>query len=201
MIWGVGTGRCGTTTYAHLIGARHEPPPSIHMKQHIVYYYQLGAFRVSILDMLKGIHEHRRDNVDNGYSFVIPLIYEVDPMAEIHWLIREPKSCVNSMFRHGFFGLRKGKPSIIRVKPHEWPEGYDRLMQICWYWKETNERILKDARDPKIILTESLPRETVLGENALDIPMPEWEDKHIEYLKSELEPLWRKINDLSGSST
>ena len=192
MIWGVGTGRCGTTSYAEEIGGLHEPGHSTHLKHLAKGYYPRGFYANEIKGHLREIMAMGRPAVDNGYSFIIPLIMEVDPVAEIHWLIREPRICIESMWNYGFYGLRDGKEEVMRVSPLSWPDHFTRLMKLTWYWISTNRKIAHDAPGARIVRTDELSLRLA---SKGDYIKPDWSPFELDY------PPWKGSGAIRARTT
>ena len=122
MIWGVGTGRTGGTSYAKQVHGVNEPHP------------WLGP-DCDPHEVIQGRLKKGVPTVDFRQSMVIPVITEVDPTATIVWLIRNPWDCVRSMVhtRH----LRGPSSSYAPIADEE------PVLQACLFWLRVNTEIHK----------------------------------------------------------
>jgi len=156
MIWGVGTGRCGTRSLAADLEGVHEPQPWF--TDEPVRYLLYGLFEEQIKERLKerlslGVHV-----VDLTHSFVMPLIREVDPSAVFYWPVRDPFAFCCSILAgwqwtdNADWGVRQLKP------PTGWGE-VERLDKAIYHWRRTNAVIFENidfTNGDKILLTENL---------------------------------------------
>jgi hypothetical protein len=137
VIWGLGTGRCGTRSLAAQLHGLHEPHPTLHhvvearrgdakadarLRDAIEKRLALGAPAIS----------------DWRNSFAVPWIRAVDPEPEWFWLVREPVACVTSLRYMGSF-----------VPDKTWATGLasgttTQVEQAAYYWIATNGLILTE---------------------------------------------------------
>ena len=163
MKWGVGTGRCGTKSLSIILGGVHEAVPFI---QDEAALYRDGSRDKAILQTLKRkLRKHYLRGlpaVDIQFSYVIPLIVEVDPDAEFVWAIRNPKDMVasamhknlygrtleNAVERWGRFGEFKLHLDKLRIRPKGdlWDKT-SQLFRCYWYWVTVNKLIERDLSD------------------------------------------------------
>lgn len=143
MIWGVGTGRCGTKSLAEDLGGVHEPQPWLG-EDAILCHYGDKAARSRTMDKLRERFQSRKPCVDLAHSWLIPEILEVDPGAMFIWVIRRPTQCVHSFLAGGswterdFHGTRKWYPRA------GWPDDFTRFDKACEYWREVNMLIWEE---------------------------------------------------------
>lgn len=152
MLWGVGTGRCGTKSLADQMGGLHEPEPSI--KEEALERMSSGAIMPTLIDKI--INRSKLDVPiisDNKQSFVIDLIADYDKDAKFIWLLRDPLSTSISLASRGEWG------SILRYQPKL--EEFDELPLIrkcAMYWLHKNLLIEKSLCGLKydVIFTDRL---------------------------------------------
>jgi len=190
MIWGIGTGRCGTKSYANQIGGVHEAKPRIYHTSYL-YYKSGGGGEALLMDDLREHMNIGKPLIHNRYSFVIPVIKKIDFSPEFHWLIREPKSCIESMYRYGFYTDNDSR--ICQDDMKDW----SRLRKLCWYYTETNRIIKEQAIPRKLILTETLTEKINVSDSKSDV---RWDDD-IQYLDESIKIYEDILNgDLSCAS-
>lgn|GEM_PF-5757258 len=190
MIWGVGTGRCGTRSLATLLRGRHEPGC---WDSQPVAYQHAGEHQ----DWLRGKLQERLGLgvpavVDLQHSYVVPLIEEIDPDATFIWMVREPVACISSLLSGGSWtrgdghGRRKLSPAA------GWSDVVTRLDKAIWYWLNVNQlldRVL--ARRPhELWLTSELP-----GSVHLNRYPQYWKptDQDTTRIESETGALWAEL--------
>jgi hypothetical protein len=161
MIWGVGTGRCGTRSLAGQLGGLHEPVPRL--EEHPVQY------KCDINKDVRGLLiERLQERLDLGataivdlkHSYVVDLICEVDPDAKFIWMLREPVPCISSLLNGGAFtetdwnGQRKWRPL------GGWPKDMSRESKVIAYWIYLNSLIMRSLiviqNQWQLVLTNSL---------------------------------------------
>jgi len=141
MIWGLGTGRCGTRSLAAQYGGLHEPKPWF--KEEARNYWMHGEEEL----LRHRIKERAKLDtplvVDFKQSWCIPLILEIDPDARFVWLIRDAVDCVNSMVAGKWWSDRDWH-GTRRIEPRAgWTPLDGRMNKCVWYWLTTN-RIIDD---------------------------------------------------------
>jgi len=161
MIFGCGSGRCGTRSLATQLGGLHEPEPWL--KEEPVQWQCDGDtdVRESLIANLTA--RAKKDTpiiVDLKHSYVIDLICEVDPYAEFIWMLRNPVDCISSLLNGGawtktdWHGARKWRPK------GGWNDKVCRERRVLTYWIQINNlihRSLAESGMPwKLVLTESL---------------------------------------------
>ena len=157
MLYGVGTGRCGTKSLAKQMGGLHEPEPSIHHEA--IDYYRTGNISANLIRVIK--QRAVMDVpiiVDNKQSLVIDIICRFDKDAEFIWLIRDIKGCVESFMKRGTYNQFR---ETHRISPTEgFPTEWDDKVKTHWMYFEKNVTILnalkRNMKLPKIILTSEL---------------------------------------------
>jgi hypothetical protein len=137
MIWGIGTGKCGTSSLASYFGGLHEPSPGIRTgkraKEVLLERINLGSPLIS----------------DMAQHQVIPEIIEVDPDYKFVWLVRNPWDYVASRMAEG---RNKGKAG----------PGTPTFDAAIRFWLDVNTTIntnLSKTRSYKVYLvyTEQIP--------------------------------------------
>jgi len=144
MIWGVGTGRCGTKSMAEDLEGLHEPKPWL--SELPAHYYRGLCGSDRLLPLLK---ERRRLDtpaiVDLKHSYIMNLIENVDPEGEFAYVIRSPFLCIASFLAGGswteqdWYGDRK-------IQPAEGWRDETRLEKAIYHWVVTNEIIINHLR-------------------------------------------------------
>jgi hypothetical protein len=170
MLWGCGTGRCGTLSLARAIDGEHEPSPG------------LGP-DCNVKEVLRGRLERGVPCVDRLHSLVIPQIREIDPDAKILWLVRNPFDTVRS-----FLDTRHcDVPSSLY---YPIPSGLSPRLTGAWVWRHINESILYEIeKGPhEVIATESLS----MHEGATRKP-PLQTEAHCREIEVICGDLWREI--------
>lgn len=136
MIWGLGTGGCGTLSLAReLEDGVHEPRPGL-------------SPSCDVLEVLRGRLEVGRPCVDRLHSLLIPQIRDVDPNSEIIFLIRNPWDCVRSMVATGHCDV--SSPPHFPI-----PRERNPVIRAAIMWTKVNAQIYKDGFD-RIMQTEDL---------------------------------------------
>lgn len=160
MIWGIGTGRCGTRSLARLLSGIHEPQPWL--AEDSVAYAQRGEHADHLKALLRGrLALDVPAVVDLRQSYIIPLIGEVDPQAQFLWLARHPMLCIGSFLAGGSWTSRD-LHGARKLSPAEgWPAGATRLEKATWFWVAVNQRIQQDLERTgapfEVWLTHELP--------------------------------------------
>lgn len=137
MIWGVGTGRCGTKSLAETIGGVHEPQPWL-LDEPVRYLLGETELKDVLIEKLRARLELGVPIVDLKNSYLIDLIIEVDPSAQFIWMWRDPEDCIRSFLAGGSwteqddFGAKKLRPKF------GWQPEATRLDKAIWYWREVN---------------------------------------------------------------
>lgn len=140
MIWGVGTGRCGTKSLSERLGGVHEPKPW--MLEHPAYYRRgLIGPDECIKTILGRMELGASSCVDFKQSFVMDLIVKQDKDWRFVWIIRNPMECVSSFLSGGgftkqdLFGERYIQPAA------GWGDEKSQLKRIAYHWLQTNRMV------------------------------------------------------------
>jgi hypothetical protein len=137
MLWGLGTGRCGTKSLAADLGGLHEPEPWLGAESVPAHYGDEAAYRVCRDVLQSRLALGAPAVVDLHQSWLIPLICQVDAQAEFVWVIRDPAGCVASLLASGAWTTPSKWPTLWH--PWEgWPEGVSRFDKALGYWAEVN---------------------------------------------------------------
>jgi len=146
MIWGVGTGRCGTRSLAEDLGGLHEPQPWLGEDAIRAHHGDADARARTLERLAERAALPTPAIVDLKHSWVIPLIREVDPNPFFWWQARSPVECIESLLTGGawterdWHGTRKWFPSGW------WEDGDTRFDRAITYWKGVNSLILDEYR-------------------------------------------------------
>ena len=156
MIWGIGTGRCGTKSLAADLGGVHEPTPWLGHRA--VEAYRWPGQGGPVAWCWTRIKERRESGeaavVDAQHSYVIPLIRQVDPAAEFAWVIRNPQSTAESLIEGGVWTEQDGN-GRDRWAPAEGWLGEPRVVKAAMYYRAVMAIILSEferRREPWRIL-------------------------------------------------
>lgn len=187
MIYAVGTGRCGTKSYADQTGGLHEPDKVF---GYLCMLYDLTGQRFTqLINMIRVRKDLATPCIsDWKQSFVIDLIREFDKDAKFVWLLRNPISTIKSYMRRGKYEDIV-RPGIAVKFPDEWGD----FEKFCWLWKATNlliEDNLKDA-DFEVVRTRTLSTHANKGRSN---PIA-WTDKMEEYYAKEIQPYWEYLHE------
>lgn len=142
MIWGVGTGRCGTKSLAVLVNGEHEGFPGLGKWVAMVLANEPQGDPEKVKQILRHRLREGKPSVDYAQSYVMDWIEEIDPDAEFIALFREPVTCIESMLRLEWWSETD---QFGRFKPRPmgaWPDDATRLDKAIWHWSFTNQRIL-----------------------------------------------------------
>lgn len=164
MIWGVGTGRCGTKSLAMQLKGEHEPKPWL---EHEPAHYARGILSsVDKLNLLANLKDRSRlitpIIVDLKHSYVMDLIEKVDPDAAFIYLVRNPFDCIASFILGGAFTDQdqQGNDKLQPKPGYSAGVEVSRLLKTTWFWRETNKRImdhfLVSNRPFAVLYTEEL---------------------------------------------
>jgi len=158
MIWGVGTGRCGTKSLAKHLKGEHEPKPWFTDRPRKWYD---GTITVQGIRDLENAMKARAKLdtpiiVDFKQSYIMDYIISfVDPDASFIWVIREPVACVSSMVAGKWYGETDGNGENLLTPPDS---TWDRFIKCIWYYNTVNEEIYRHKDHIKAVhLTEELP--------------------------------------------
>jgi hypothetical protein len=146
MIWGIGTGRCGTRSLAVELGGVHEPQPWFGPESVAAYWgdhaaqaacqQRLAARAALPVPVVSDLHQ----------SWLIPLICEVDSQAHFIWMIRNPAEVVASFLAgNGWTAQNQYGASLWRPQGG-WPESLSRFGKALTYWLEVNRLIAHDLQ-------------------------------------------------------
>ena len=160
MIYGVGTGRCGTKSLAKSLGGLHEPKPWF--TDEPKKWYLSGTYNFPLNRMIIERSQLRVPVVvDFKQAYMMGLILRLDITAKFIWVIRDPVSCIRSMMKGKWYA--QDEPNILEPWSG-WDEGQSPLSKCIWYYRTVNEHIYKYKRWVKLVyFTEDLP---------------EWENKY-----------------------
>jgi len=137
VIYGVGTGRCGTKSLAADLGGLHEPKPWLGAQSVAAYYGDEGAYRWCRARLEERLALGAPAIVDLHHSWLIPLICQVDASAEFIWVMRDPAGCVASFLAGNAWSKPTGWANLWH--PYEgWPEAFSRFDKALGYWAEVN---------------------------------------------------------------
>lgn len=156
-LFGLSTGRCGTTTLANLLNthsyvrAYHEPPPGVVDPVRVRPFYE---FPQNVEDIVRQFTECRQTTISdhlmkdlvyaevNGLKFHLPVIQSLMPNAKFFFVHRHPLDFIRSGMRRGWY---KSHPAdVMRLRPRESDEAFDswdswtRFEKIAWLWHATN---------------------------------------------------------------
>ncbi len=137
MVWGVGTGHCGTTLLANNMKGRHQPAPKLMCSAPEYYNYPERAPKG-----LYGELEKLRDLdtpivVSHKYSLCMDAIIYVDPKAEFIWLLRDPSDTIRSDMQRGLYDRKTPDKWVTnRIKPtNGFPAYFQTIDKTIWrYW-------------------------------------------------------------------
>ena len=154
MKWALGTGRCGTHSYAAQTGGLHEPKPAILRAGEAWADERLGR-RGDAYDDTAAILRTRAVLgapcvADLHQSWAIDIIREVDPEPSFVWLVRPPEELVRSMLGGNWWHPRNAAArhdETLWHPPGGWPEDAARLDKITLYWRGVNEAIMRARCD------------------------------------------------------
>lgn len=144
MIWGVGTGRCGTHTLAELLEIPHEPRPKPMVEG--VEWWQGRRNKEEILPIIRD-RMRWGGCVDLHNVPILPLILEMDPESTIVWVWRGFEKVAKSMTKpgHDYWGKLKRDWSEFLYPRGGWPERYTREDKMFWYWCTVNMFIYENV--------------------------------------------------------
>jgi hypothetical protein len=156
-VFGLSTGRCGTTTLSKLfnlapqVRAYHEPKPGVGNPVRSAPYYgvkspsqlqaEFARFRAA------EIYRHVKDGLAyvevNGLKFHAPAIAESMPNSRFFFVHRHPLEFVCSGLRRGWYESHAADATRLRPRAGDpaderWEE-WSRFEKICWLWSATND--------------------------------------------------------------
>lgn len=170
IILAVGTGRCGTKTFAQLAcdaGADsiHEPSPRLEpLAAEFAMGPAAGATAAGVLEqVVEKLHEIRGGRVDrhenycesaHWYSWLIPAVRQLWPSAFVVLLTRQLDGFAKSAFRRGWYDKdtelyfhNHAEISTARFMPKRgWPPNADRWFKLAWMWYTVHHRACEDLR-------------------------------------------------------
>ncbi len=142
MIWGIGTGRCGTKSLSKHLNGLHEPEP---WPLHRAAYHARLISSQEDEQELRAILKKRIDLgapavVDLHQSFCLDVIEEIDPKAEFAFIARNPAACISSFLTGGGFTDRDVFGEY-KAQPIGGFHNESRLQRVVFHWVYTNELI------------------------------------------------------------
>lgn len=150
MIWGVGTGHCGTRSLAQWLDVPHEPKRG-ELGDHMKTYF--GSLPPELEQRLRQMLSttEGRGMVDSHLSPLIYLIQQADPEARIVWVWRDYPHVRRSHMR---IGVRQFVNTIHPTGGfNDWLSLEDK---VWWYWYTCNmgiyQQLLNFKRDHWVIV-------------------------------------------------
>jgi len=160
-VFGLSTGRCGTTTLEKLfnlspeIRAYHEPPPAVSDPSRAEPFYSFPAHRELLTRAFiefrsKTLQTHHNSSLTyvevNGLKFHAPIISDLLPSATFFFLHRHPLAFITSGMRRGWYSNHPRDATRLVPTPSQeafskW-QNWDRFAKICWLWNATNTYLL-----------------------------------------------------------
>jgi hypothetical protein len=198
MIWGLGTGRCGTHSLAREIGGAHEPerPTMVHTARVANGFF---SHEPEVRATLKSFIEERQPIVNLHLVPVLPLILELDPDPSFIWVWREYVDVMQSQLQpgHSYWQENARDWTEFMYPFNEWRHmpTYFQEQKGLWYWTAVNTEILRYMM--------LVPRETwhIIHTNDLEIrdavgnPVPSPTACRLEPEARPLEILMEDLND------
>ena len=196
MIWGVGTGRCGTKSLAKELGGVHEPEPWYTDEPKTRWL--TGVESYTLKEMIK--YKAQLDTpivVDFKSSYMIGLILRVDPGAKFIWIIREPVQCIKSLLKGKWYGDTDKQGENLLEPWMGFNRGvYDdsRFHKCCWYYHMVNEHIYRYKRYVSAVyFTEDL--EVHENKYPADITI-DLTDIELDYIHKQCDSIYQKAREL-----
>lgn len=159
MIWGMGTGRCGTKSLSRFLDGDHEPQPWIR-DEAIRTFYDEPVAKAMVLPKLKERLHVGRPCVDLKHSYLIREIMELDASAEFVWVVREPVATVASLLSGGSWTEVNQYGRDLWRPRGGWVNMESRIEKAVAHWWHTNMICLnhfkRDGRT-KLMLCDELP--------------------------------------------
>ena len=212
MLWGVGTGRCGTMTMAVALGGLHEPRPWIHEE---ATRYWRGDRSKELLDRLenKMMHKLRTELpiMDLKFSYIIPFIKRrIDPEAKFLWMIRNPHEFVRSAIAKNWYKRTEDNCKWVLWDLDRWRitpgGGFDddcsQVFKCYWYWWATNRcidfHIAETKSEFKVIFTHNMGNTICNSHTGTDEPPDVQYDLDAntrDFIRTEIEPYWKQLQE------
>ncbi len=176
MIWGVGTGRCGTRSLSKHLGGLHEPRPwPLWRAAHHARCLSTDSDEKELLQILRDrLAMDTPAVVELHQSFCMDVIEKLDPAAEFAYIARNPALCVSSFLTGGGF-TEQDTFGEYKAQPRNGFTTESRLERVIFHWVYVNTRILRHlerTRRPfRCWLTEDM------GQT--------WENKYPAHLKTD----------------
>ena len=195
MIWGTGTGRCGTKSLAKDLGGLHEPQPwfgDLAKK----YYYGNTLSPEDEQELYAIIHDRIALNtptVDVNYSYILPLIDKLDPYAFFVFVFRHPIDCISSFMAGGLStALAAVHPKLVEDHQKELKR-YQQVDVCTSHYKKINSIICGEA--PKLSHKCLYTSELKAHENKHPKSGPEFKLTRAEakYIMDETSSYWTMI--------
>jgi len=179
MIWGVGTGRCGTGSLAHELGAQHE-------------IRDWDGRRETVEPYLLAHRQVNHPVVDYRLSVCVPDILKADPDAEFIWLIREPVACIESLWYRSDMYIENDHLN------RPWPGGITRLGGLMGWYEHCYAVLQRETpRDRRTIRrTEDLPEHYQNAHPAhrhAELYAEHFTEERRSIIAARLNPLYRKV--------
>lgn len=190
MIWGMGTGRCGTKSLARFLGGEHEPQPWIRDEGIRAFFGEpvaVSQAKVKLKERLAaGV-----PCVDLKHSFLIKQIEELDANAAFVWVARDPVATVQSFLSGGSWTVVNQYGRDLWRPRHGWQNMESRIEKAAAHWWHTNMICLNHFRrhhDTRLILCDELPVRLNVYEDreALNV-------EQVKYVEHKCGDLWREI--------
>lgn len=146
MLWGLGTGRCGTHSLAREIGGLHEPNKPIMVQTARAANGNNDAI-CRVRAQLKSFVDEGKPIVNLHFVPVLPLILEVDPDPSFVWVWREYVDVMQSQLQpaHRYWeeGYRDWTEFMYPFNEWRFMPNYFQEEKGLWYWTAVNTEILR----------------------------------------------------------
>jgi len=146
MIWGLGTGRCGTHSLAKEIGGEHELDRPTMIQTARAANGDNNA-RCAVQAKLKSFIDEGKPIVNLHFVPVLPLILELDPDPSFVWVWRGYARVMQSQLQgsHCYWeeGYRDWTEFMHPFNEWEYMPTYFQEQKGLWYWTAVNTEILR----------------------------------------------------------
>ena len=141
MIWGVGSGRCGTKSLSLELEGVHEPQPWLDDLPVMWHLHRKGEGE--LLSRLKMRLDEGLPCVDLKQSYCIPLIKRLDPDAKFIVMFRNPILTISSLVAGGSW-TEQDHHGTRKIYPKLGWGNENRIQKATYHWGCTYEIILNE---------------------------------------------------------
>jgi hypothetical protein len=199
MVWGVGTGRCGTQSLVQEREGMHLPVADDNILRALALAWAQGSTTEADERVLRlSIDSWRQTEypilVDWYFSYIMDLIEEEDPDAGFVFVYRDPVKCCASMFRDSWW-VKRDVRCLDSGVTH--PKLSENVLSVVNRYIITNDLIARhlgnSSNNYEVLRTEDLKVHIHKGFSGRVV---QWNDNTKEIIRDLCEPTIKRIQTL-----